>query len=66
MDAKFAAAHESFAAQGLQKVLWNYNMASRVIPMWKTASGAHPQSRKRAMTAFRLCVANSLRSPPFG
>lgn len=59
------ATHESFAAQGLQKLLWNYNLASRVRQIWKTAGGA-PQSRKRAITAFRLCVANSLRSPPLG
>lgn len=33
----------AFAAQGLQKLLWNYNLASRVLPMWKAAGGA-PQS----------------------
>lgn len=27
---------------------------------------APPVARKQAMTAFRLCVTNSLRSPPFG
>lgn len=66
MAAKFAAAHESFAAQGLQKVSWNYNLASQVPPIWKTAGSARPQTRKQAMTAFRLCVTNYLRSPPFG
>lgn len=42
MAAKFAVAHGSFAAQGLQKVSWNYNMASQVLPIWKTTGGAHP------------------------
>jgi len=55
----------AFAAQGLQKLLWNYNLACRVLPIWKTAGGVS-QSYKRTLTAFRLCVANCLRSPPLG
>lgn len=60
VSAKFAAAHKSFAAQGLQKLLSNYNLASRVLQMRKAAAAAAAtQSCKRTITAFRLCVANS-------
>lgn len=59
-SAKFAAVHKSFAAQGLQKLSSNYNLASRVLQIRKAAAAAAaPQSCKRTITAFRLCVANS-------